>query len=99
MCLVSHGKCLICSLIIDFNNPQSVLPVVSNAVCHLSLNTSTILCKIDNCMSLGGEKTLFALFAAMFALPSAFDKRVTRNLLLAALDRVLAVKAIVVVAL
>jgi hypothetical protein len=42
---------------------------------------------------------MFALFAALFARASAFNKRVTRPLLIAAIGRVLALKAIVVVAL
>jgi hypothetical protein len=73
-----------------------MLPIVSNSVCRLSINTSTIIYKIGNCTSLGGERTLFALFAALFALASAFIKRVTPTVLLAALGRVLDLKAIVV---
>jgi hypothetical protein len=85
MYLVSHGKRLICSLIIDFSNPQPALPVISNAVYRLSLNTSTILCKIGNCMSLGEEMTWFTSFTALFALASAFVKRITLTVLRAAL--------------
>jgi hypothetical protein len=85
MCLVSHGKWWICSLIINFNNPLPVLPVFSNILSRLSLNTSTILCKIGSCMSLDGAGTVAALTAALFAIASAFDERGTRIILIAAL--------------
>jgi hypothetical protein len=85
MCLVSHGKWWICSLIINFNIPLPVLPVVSNILSRLSLTTSTILCKIESCMSLAGAGSLAALTAALFAVARAFDECVTRIILLAAL--------------
>jgi hypothetical protein len=47
-------------------------------------------------MSLDGGGTLAYLIAALFALTSLFDKQVGRDILIAALGRELAGKAIVV---
>jgi hypothetical protein len=68
-----------------------MLLVVNNTLSSLSLNTSTILCKIGNCISLEGGGILAALLAALLATTSAFDKRVARDILIAALGRELAV--------
>jgi hypothetical protein len=82
---MSHGKWWMCSLIINFNNPLPVLPVVSNILSRKSLNTSTFFCKIGSCMSLDGAGTLAALTAALFAVASVFNECVTHSIPLAAL--------------
>jgi hypothetical protein len=95
--MLSHGKWWMCLLIIDFKNALPVSPVVSNTISRLSLNTSTILCKIGSFMSLNGAGTLSSFKVALFAAASAFDERVTRIILLFSLRWELAVKTIVVV--
>jgi hypothetical protein len=63
------------------------LPNVINTLSRLSLNTSTIICKIGNCMTLQGGGILAALLAALMDTTSAFDERVTHDILSVALGR------------